>query len=177
MKKNNEKETIKELLNNLADKKNDTTKIEDIIKKLTANDNAIENLIRNLDECDLIKLLRIKSTLENYRELTKFKHSSYFPNIVLYASIMISLIPVVLHFLENKDIYTMLIIGAIFLVIILMTKFVEKFIYREKITGLENNTKVILYLVDFSLEKKDNFKKYIHKKKQKTPVNNTSAEK
>lgn len=181
MTKNDKNKTVLGILKDLAKSSNNTDSIEENIEKLKKKNFPIKSLIYYLDKCNPIILLKIKSNLENYKDLFKFKRSIFFPNIVFYASVLMSLISVILHYSNSKDYWTLVVVGAILLFICIMVYPVEKYVYRKKITGFENYIEVVLYLVDFMLEnKKSNLNKYSKKlyiKNKKAPVKNTSAEK
>lgn len=181
MTKNDKNKTISEILEDLSKIRNDIDLIEDNIKKLMKGKFPIQRLIYYLDKCNPIMLLKIKSNLENYKDLSKFKRSVLFPNVVLYASIWFSTVPVILHYSSGKDYWPLVVVGVIFLASYTIVHLVEKYVYRKNITGFENYIEVVLYLVDFMLEnKKSNLNEYskkLYKKNKKAPVNNTSAEK
>ena len=178
MTKNDKHKTVSEILEDLANGSNDINSIEDNIKKLMKCKFPIQRLIYYLDKCSPIMLLKIKTKLKNYKETTKFKRSIFYPSLVLYTSIMISVVPVVLHYSDGKDYWTLVVIGAIFLLIFFMVNMVEKYVYRKNVTGFENYIEIVLYLVNFMLEnKKSNLNKYSKIKNKKAPVKNTSAEK
>lgn len=176
MKNNDKKEILKDL-----SRGNDTTTIENNIEKLIQGEEPIKELIYYLGKCGPIMLLRIKSNLENYREMSKFKRSIFIPNMVVYISLMTSVIPVVLHFSSKTDYSTFFIIGGIFLEIILLICLIEIFARNKRITRSEKNVNVILYLVNFMLENKkyalNKYSKKLYTKNKKAPVKNTSAKK
>lgn len=178
---------IKEKLKKLAKSSNDTTLIEDNIRELMKNKVSIKSLIYYLYKCNPIMLLKIKSNLEIYKDIIKFRRSMLFPNVVVYISILISLVPVIMHYFREYDKTAFVFIVIVLIGVGIMLHFAEKFLYTKKIVMLENYIESFINLVNYILEiNKGEIKKYfetICKKDgiegniKKAPVKNTSAEK
>ena len=181
MTKNNKNQTALEILEDLAKSSNNTDSIEGNIRKLMKDEEDIKKLIYYLNKCDPIVLLRIKSNLENYNEITNLKRTSLFSYVALCSSVIFSMYSIISIFIGNSNIYFLFYLGVLFLGFLFILIVIPRFIYRDKILKIEQNIKIILYLVDFMLKnKKDNLNEYsenLYTKNKKAPVNNTSAEK
>ena len=181
MTKNDKKEIIETILEDLAKERNDTTVIEDNIIKLMKDEEAIKKLIYYLNKCDPIMLLRIKSNLENYKEITKFKRDVYIPNTALVVSFVFSGIAILFSIVEDKNIFLYIGYGIEVLLVCYLLYLAIEFTDIKRITALENYIEEVLYLVNFMLKnKKDDLNEYsenLYTINKKAPVKNTSAEK
>mgnify|MGYP000990567760 CR=1 FL=1 len=147
------KKLIQDILEKLAEKENSNSKIEKNIENLMKNTNE-EELILYLRKLELIKLLQIKSNLENYEKNKELKFKLLIPYMILLFTIFSSIITLILGLSYlNSDIKKLIFGICVYLFIIRFSyKLFLCDFYNEKITCFENNYKIVLYLVNFAIE-------------------------
>ena len=141
------KELTQDILEKLGEKENSNSKIEKNIENLMKNTNEKE-LILYLKKLKFIKLLQIKSNLENYKVII--------PNFLFILSMGFGLIPLILNYTALKDSLIAAFLFVIFTILgisYLMRKVINKSV-TDNITSFNNNYKIVLYLVNFILENK-----------------------
>lgn len=164
MTKNDKNKMVLKILEDLAKSGNDIALIGDNIIKLMKGKSPIKSLIYYLDKCNPIMLLKIKSNLENYKEITKFKRDVFLPNATLLVSVIFSVLAIGLNIVEIKDTVFYIFIFIEILLAIGLVYIAHKFTDIKRITKFENYIKVVLYLVNFMLEnKKYDLNKYSKK--------------
>lgn len=181
MTKNDKDKTVLEILEDFSKSSNDIALIKDNLIKLMKGKFPVQRLIYYLDKCNPIMLLRIKTNLKNYKEITKFKRDVFVPDTALFVSFIFGAIAIFLNIVETKSILFYLACSIEVLLAVGMVYIASIFIDIKRITKLENDIEVVLYLVDFMLEnKKDELNMYsenLYTKNKKAPVKNPSAEK
>lgn len=174
MTKNDKNELVLKILKNLAKTDNDIYSIEDNIKKLIKVGFSIQSLIYYLDKCNPIMLLKIKSNLENYKEITKFRHDVLLPNVTLFVTMIFSILAIILNIVETKNTVLNIFCLIAILLPIVFVYLATKFTDRKKITKLENHIKIVFYLINFVLENKkyglNKYSKKLYIKDKKAPV-------
>lgn len=164
MTKNDKNEMVLKILEDLAKSSNDIALIEDNIRKLMKGESPIKSLIYYLDKCNPIMLLKIKSNLENYKEITKFKRDVFLPNAALFISVIFSVLAIGLNIVETKNTVFYIFLLIEILLVIGLVYLANKFTDIKRITKFENYIKVVLYLINFMLEnKKYDLNKYSEK--------------
>lgn len=149
------KELTQDILEKLAEKENSNSKIEKNIENLMKNTNEKE-LILYLKKLKFIKLLQIKSNLENYTENDERNLKVIIPNFLFILSMGFGLIPLILNYTALKDSLIAAFLFVIFTILgisYLMRKVINKSV-TDNITSFNNNYKIVLYLVNFILENK-----------------------